>query len=157
MIIRLICVGKTVDNYLLKGEEVYMKRLKHYIQFEKYEIPELKQAKRLSKDEIKVQEGKLILNAVSSGETVILLDENGKTFNSIKYAKYLEKLMNRGGKSVAFVVGGAYGFSEEVYQRADDKISLSEMTFSHQMVRLFFMEQLYRAFTILRGEPYHHA
>ena len=156
MKIRLICVGKTERSYLIEGESEYIKRLKHYCSFEKIEIPELKNAKKLSEDQIKLEEGKLILGKIDSSEQLILLDENGKSFNSVGFSNYLQKKFNQGGKSLVFVVGGAYGFSDELYARSNAKISLSEMTFSHQMARLFFIEQIYRAFTILKGEPYHH-
>ena len=156
MKIQLICVGKTERSYLKDGETEYLKRLKHYCSFEKIEIPELKNAKKMSEDQIKSEEGRLILTKVDRSTQLILLDENGKSFNSVGFSKFLQKKFNQGGKSIVFVVGGAYGFSEEVYARANGKISLSEMTFSHQMVRLFFIEQIYRALTILKGEPYHH-
>lgn len=156
MKIRLICVGKTERSYLKEGESEYLKRLKHYCSFEKIEIPELKNAKKLSEDQIKLEEGKLILAKLESSEQLILLDENGKSFDSVEFSKFLQKKFNQGGKSIVFVVGGAYGFSDEMYTRSNEKISLSEMTFSHQMVRLFFIEQVYRALTILKGEPYHH-
>lgn len=156
MKIQLICVGKTERPYLKEGETEYLNRLKHYCSFEKIEIPELKNAKKLREDQIKVEEGKLILSKVDSSAQLILLDENGKKFSSVGFSDYLQKKFNQGGKSLVFVVGGAYGFSEEVYARSNGKVSLSEMTFSHQMVRLFFIEQVYRALTILKGEPYHH-
>ena len=156
MKIQLICVGKTERAYLKEGESEYLKRLRHYCSFEKIEIPELKNAKKLREDQIKTEEGKLILAMVDRSTQLILLDENGKSFNSVGFSKYLQKKFNQGGKSIVFVVGGAYGFSDELYARSNGKISLSEMTFSHQMVRLFFIEQIYRALTILKGEPYHH-
>lgn len=156
MKIKLICVGKTVKPFLKEGEQEYLKRLKHYTPVEKIEIPELKNAKKLREDQIKQQEGQLILNQIKPGELIVLLDERGKQFGSIDFSKYLQKKFNSGGKGIAFVIGGAYGFSDEIYTRATDKISLSKMTFSHQMVRLFFLEQIYRGFTILKGEPYHH-
>ncbi len=156
MKIRLICVGKTERSYLKEGESEYLKRLKHYCSFEKIEIPELKNAKKLSENQIKLEEGKLILANLESSEQLILLDENGKSYSSVGFSKFLQKKFNQGGKSIVFVVGGAYGFSDDIYTRSDGKISLSEMTFSHQMVRLFFIEQIYRALTILKGEPYHH-
>lgn len=152
----LICVGKTVTPYLIEGEEEYLKRLKHYGKVEKIEIPELKNARKLSQDQIKMEEGKLILSKLNAGEILILLDENGTEYSSTKFATFLQKKMNQGGKGIVFVIGGAYGFSDEVYAASNGKISLSKMTFSHQMVRLFFLEQLYRAHTILKGEPYHH-
>ena len=156
MKIQLICVGKTERSYLKEGESEYLKRLKHYCSFEKIEIPELKNAKKLSEDQIKMQEGKLILAKVDRSAQLILLDEKGKSFTSVGFSQFLQKKFNQGGKSIVFVVGGAYGFSPDLYARANGKISLSEMTFSHQMVRLFFIEQIYRALTILKGEPYHH-
>lgn len=156
MKIQLICVGKTERSYLKEGESEYLKRLRHYCSFEKIEIPELKNAKKMSEDQIKTEEGKLILSKVDKSTQLILLDENGKSFSSVGFSKFLQKKFNQGGKSIVFVVGGAYGFSPEMYARANGKISLSEMTFSHQMVRLFFIEQIYRALTILKGEPYHH-
>ena len=156
MKIRLICVGKTDIKHFQDAENEYLKRLKHYIPIEKIEIPELKNAKKLRKDQIKQEEGSLILKQITPGEQVILLDEKGKRFSSIEFSKFLQKRMNSGGKYISFIIGGAYGFSEDVYQRADSKVSLSEMTFSHQMIRTFFLEQVYRGFTILKGEPYHH-
>ena len=156
MKIKLICVGKTMANHLIEGEKEYLNRLKHYQSVEKVEIPEIKNAKNLSQDQIKKSEGELILKHIQPGDQVILLDENGTTFNSTQFANFLQKKFNGGGKNIIFVVGGAYGFSDEIYSIANGKISLSKMTFSHQMVRLFFLEQIYRALTILKGEPYHH-
>ncbi|MDG1146851.1 MAG: 23S rRNA (pseudouridine(1915)-N(3))-methyltransferase RlmH [Crocinitomicaceae bacterium] len=156
MKIKMICVGKTMKPFLKDGEQTYVKRLGHYSSFEKIEIPELKNAKKLSQSQIKQQEGRLILNQIKPGETMVLLDEHGKHYSSVEFSKYLQKKFNSGGKGLAFIIGGAYGFSDEVYAKASGKISLSKMTFSHQMVRLFFLEQLYRGFTILKGEPYHH-
>ncbi|MCH2231468.1 MAG: 23S rRNA (pseudouridine(1915)-N(3))-methyltransferase RlmH [Crocinitomicaceae bacterium] len=156
MKIKLICVGKTVKSYLKEGEAEYLKRLTHYSPVEKIEISELKNAKKLSKEQIKTQEAQLILNHIKPGETIILLDEKGKQYRSMEFSKYLQKKFNSGGKGIVFIIGGAYGFSDEIYAKSSDKISLSQMTFSHQMVRLFFLEQIYRGFTILKGEPYHH-
>lgn len=156
MKIQVICVGKTVRSYFIEAENEYLGRLKHYCPVEKVEIPELKNVKALSTDQIKQEEGKLILKKVQSADTLFLLDENGKEIDSPEFSNFLQKQMNSGTRNLLFVVGGAYGFSEEVYQRSSGKISLSRMTFSHQMVRAFFFEQLYRAFTIQRGEPYHH-
>ena len=133
----------------------YQKRLTHYIPFTIQVIPELKNTKALTTDQQKQAEGELILRAITSANDLVLLDEHGKEFRSIEFADYLQKKMSS-GRDLVFVVGGPYGFSEAVYQRANGKISLSKMTFSHQMVRLFFVEQTYRAMTILRGEPYHH-
>ncbi len=156
MDIKLIVVGKTEEKYLIEGIEIYLKRLKHYINFEIYTIPELKNAKNLSFSQIVQKEGELILKLVSTSDKLVLLDEKGKQESSVNFSVFLEKMMLQGLKNLIFVIGGAYGFSEDVYKRSNDKISLSKMTFSHQMVRLIFVEQLYRAYTILKGEPYHH-
>lgn len=156
MKIKLICVGKTVNKYLIEGENEYLNRLNHYSSVEKIEIPEIKNAKNLSKENIKKTEGELILKHIQPADIIVLLDENGSAFSSVKFAEYIQKKFNSGGKNLLFIVGGAYGFSDDIYNLANDKISLSKMTFSHQMVRLFFLEQIYRAFTILKGEPYHH-
>lgn len=137
------------------GLDLYTGRLQHYVRFELREIPELKGVASLTEEQIKAKEGALILKEVEGAE-MILLDEHGKEFRSLEFAKELQNRMNRGGKDICFVVGGAYGFSPEVYAKATGKISLSKMTFSHQMVRTIFAEQLYRAFTIIKGEPYHH-
>lgn len=152
----LIVVGKSTEQYLITGIEQYIKRLAHYTRFEIEVIPELKNAKNLSVEQIKVAEGELILSKLSTADHVVLLDEGGKLRSSEQTAQWLQGIFNRGGKSLIFVVGGAYGFSEQVYSRANEKMSLSPMTFSHQMVRLLFIEQLYRAHTILAGQPYHH-
>lgn len=156
MRVKLICIGKTGKEFLVEGEKEYFNRLQHYIAVERIEIPDIKNAQKLSKSQIKELEGKEIMSKISSVEQVILLDESGKKFSSVEFSKFIQQKFNQGGKTVVFVVGGAFGFSEEVYQRATDKISLSSMTFSHQMIRMIFFEQLYRAMTILRGEPYHH-
>lgn len=156
MKINLVVIGKTHKKFLIEGELEYAKRLKRYIQFEKIEIPDLKNAKKLSFEEIKREEGKLILSKLAPSGLIVLLDDKGKEYGSKPFSKWLQDQLNRGYKHITFVVGGAYGFSDEVYQRADQKISLSKMTFSHQMIRLFFTEQVYRAFTILNNEPYHH-
>lgn len=156
MKINLIVVGKTVKPYLIEGEQEYEKRLKHYIGFSESVIPELKKASKLSVAQIKDKEGKLILEKVEKADWLVLLDENGKELNSVGFSQFLQKQMNSGMKRIVFVVGGAYGFSNDVYNRANQKISLSKMTFSHQMVRMIFKEQLYRALTILKSEPYHH-
>jgi 23S rRNA (pseudouridine1915-N3)-methyltransferase len=131
-------------------------RLKHYIPFSIIEIPELENVSAMSKDQIKTKEGELILKNIKPTDEVILLDEHGKEFSSVEFAKIIQDRISYGGKDMVFVIGGAYGFSEPVYKRANSKISLSRMTFSHQMVRAIFAEQLYRAFTIIKGEPYHH-
>lgn len=156
MKIKLLTIGATPRNYLLEGERLFEKRLLNYIPFEKVEIPDLKNAKNLSKEQIKAEEGKQILQKLNPTDFVVLLDEHGKDMRSVAFADWLQQLMNNGHKQIVFVVGGPYGFSDEVYARAKAKCSLSRMTFSHQMIRLFFMEQLYRAFSILRNEPYHH-
>lgn len=156
MKVKFICIGKTGKSFLEEGENEYLKRLKHYIPVERIEIPDLKNAKKLTFDQIKEAEGKEILVKLQQGDVLFLLDERGKEYSSVEFANFLQQKFNTGGKAIVFVVGGAYGFSEEVYSAANGKISLSTMTFSHQMVRMIFFEQLYRAMTILRGEPYHH-
>ena len=156
MKIKLILVGKTNAKYLVEGEKEYEKRLKHYTKFEEIIIPDVKQSGKLSESELKKKEGQLILDKLENSDHVILLDDKGKSYSSIEFANFLQQKMNSGLKSLVFVVGGAFGFSDEVYQRANSKLSLSKMTFSHQMVRLIFKEQLYRGFSILRGEKYHH-
>ena len=156
MKIVLLTVGKTDVSWVKSGLDVYVSRLKHYIPFDICEIPELKNASALSKDQIKRKEGELILKNLKPSDDVILLDEHGKEYRSLEFAQELEKKISRGGKDVIFVIGGAYGFSEAVYERADGKLSVSKMTYSHQLVRTIFAEQLYRAFTIMKGEPYHH-
>lgn len=157
MKITLILNGKTEDEYLIKGIGLYEQRLKHYITFETVVIPALKNTKALSVEQQKQKEGELILKHLQSSDRLILLDENGKEYNSVHFSEFIQQQMNSGIKNLVFVVGGPYGFSEDVYKRANGKISLSKMTFSHQMVRLFFVEQVYRAMTILRNEPYHHS
>lgn len=156
MNIKLLAIAKTDQEYLKEGIGIYEKRLKHYINFEIKVIPDLKNASNLSKDQQKAEEGKLLLKDISNTDFLILLDERGKTFSSINFSKYIQSQMNNSVRNLIFIIGGPYGFSEEVYKRANAKISFSEMTFSHQMIRLFFVEQLYRAFTIIKGEPYHH-
>ena len=156
MKITLLTVGKTDIRWVREGLEIYISRLKHYIPFSLAEIPELKNASSLSKDQIKAREGELILKSIKPSDEVILLDEHGKEYTSMEWARNMEKRMSGSGRDMVFVIGGAYGFSDDVYSRCDGKVSLSKMTFSHQMVRTIFAEQLYRAFTIIRGEPYHH-
>ena len=156
MKITFLTVGKTDIKWVADGLDTYASRLKHYIPFSVVEIPELKGVSALSREQIKEREGELILRSVKQSDYVTLLDERGQEYRSIEFARMLEEKMSRTGKDLVFVVGGAYGFSEAVYARADHKISLSRMTFSHQLVRTVFAEQLYRAFTIMRGEPYHH-
>ena len=155
MKITLLVVGKTTSAQVESLIQEYQKRLTHYLPFALQVIPELKNTKALTPAQQKQAEGELILRAVAQSADLVLLDEHGKEFRSIEFADYIQKKMSS-GRDVVFVVGGPYGFSEAVYQRANGKISLSKMTFSHQMVRLFFVEQIYRAMTILRGEPYHH-
>ena len=152
----LLTVGKTDVSWVKDGLDLYTSRLQHYIPFSVAEIPALKKVSAYSRQQIKEKEGELILKYLSPGDTLILLDEHGLEFRSLEFAGYIEKQLSGGGKNLVFCVGGAYGFSDAVYQRAQGKISLSKMTFSHQMVRTVFAEQLYRAFTILKGEPYHH-
>lgn len=135
----------------------YFKRIQHYAKVSWEEFPDIKQRKNLSREEIKRKEGALILGKLNAGDQLVLLDERGKSFGSVKFAEWLAHQMMHAGKDVVFVIGGAYGFSDEVYSRSNSKLSLSKMTFSHQVVRALFAEQLYRAFTIQRGEPYHHA
>ncbi len=156
MKIVLLTIGKTSEKYLIEGFSQFQTRLRHYCSFEIIEIPNIKNAKNLSISELIKKEGKLILKTLQDTDYILLLDEKGKNYLSVEFSKRLQNWMTGGKKCLVFVVGGAYGFSDEVYKRANEKISLSKMTFSHQMVRLFFVEQLYRAYTILRNEPYHH-
>ncbi|RYD87398.1 MAG: 23S rRNA (pseudouridine(1915)-N(3))-methyltransferase RlmH [Sphingobacteriales bacterium] len=156
MKITLLTVGKTEDAYIKEGIEKYVKRLKHYIKFEIADLPELKNTKALSEEQQKNKEAELILKKLTPLDHVVLLDEKGSEFTSTQFSNYINKQMVGSASHLVFIVGGPYGFDATVYQRANDKISLSRMTFSHQMVRLFFIEQLYRAFTIIKGEPYHH-
>ncbi|WP_074406692.1 MULTISPECIES: 23S rRNA (pseudouridine(1915)-N(3))-methyltransferase RlmH [Aquimarina] len=156
MNIKLLAVGKTDDKQLNDLINNYIKRLQFYIKFSFEIIPDIKNAKNLSEAQQKEKEGKLILNHVENSDVLILLDENGKQYDSVLFSEVLQKHMNSGIKQLIFAIGGPYGFSPEVYSRANSKLSLSKMTFSHQMIRLFFVEQLYRGFTILRNEPYHH-
>ena len=152
----LLTVGKTDVKWVKEGLDLYVSRLKHYVPFSVVEIPELKKVSSLTHQQIKEKEGELILKQVGPSDTLVLMDEHGREYRSLEFAEFIEKQMASGAKNVIFTIGSAYGFSEEVYQRANLKISLSKMTFSHQMVRAIFAEQLYRAFTILKGEPYHH-
>lgn len=156
MTIKLLGIGKTDDSALLKLTDVYLKRLQFYNKFEFELIPDLKKAKNLDENQQKQKEGELILSKINTSDFVVLLDEKGKQYSSVGFSEFLQKRLNSGLKQLVFVIGGPYGFSEAVYARANTSISLSKMTFSHQMVRLFFVEQLYRAFTILKNEPYHH-
>jgi ribosomal RNA large subunit methyltransferase H len=154
--IKLIAVGKTDNPALQQLISTYEKRLSYYINFELQLLPDIKNSKSLSEEQQKIKEGELILSYVEPSHHLILLDERGKEYTSIAFADELQKKMNTGIKQLTFVIGGPYGFSQAIYQRANSKLSLSKLTFSHQMIRLFFVEQLYRAFTILRNEPYHH-
>lgn len=156
MKITFLTVGKTTNAHLIKLQEEYQNRLKFYIPFETIIIPELKNTKSLSIQEQKEKEADLILKTLDTSDEVILLDEKGKQYTSVGFSEFISKKMLASHKRMVFVVGGPYGFSERVYQRGNGKISLSAMTFSHQMIRLIFTEQLYRAMTILKGEPYHH-
>ena len=156
MNIKLIAIGKTDNKNLQALIDEYTKRLGFYIKFDLDVIPDIKNVKNLSESEKKMKEGQLILSKLTPTDQLILLDENGKEFNSVGFSDFLQKKMNSGIKTLVFVIGGPYGFSEEVYQKAQGKVALSQMTFSHQMVRLFVIEQIYRGFTILNNEPYHH-
>ena len=155
MKITLLFTGKTSDPRLSSLIDEYQQRLRHYVPFELVVLPDLKNAKSLTEDQIKTAEGNLILQALTPPMDVLLLDEHGKQFRSIEFADFLQKKMSS-GRDLTLVIGGPYGFSDAVYQRANGKLSFSLMTFSHQMIRIMAIEQLYRAMTILRGEPYHH-
>lgn len=156
MTIKLLGIGKTDDPALQNLTEVYIKRLQFYNKFEIEFLPDLKKAKNLDENQQKQKEGELLLAKLSASDFVVLLDENGRQHSSVGFSEFLQKRLNSGLKQLIFIIGGPYGFSQEVYNRADSKLSLSKMTFSHQMVRLFFVEQIYRSFTILKNEPYHH-
>ena len=156
MNIKLLTIGKTDNKNLQALIEEYTKRLSFYVKFDLEIIPDIKNVKNMSEAQQKEKEGELILSKITPTDHLIILDENGKEFSSVGFSDYLQKKMNAGIKTLVFVIGGPYGFSETVYQKASCKISLSQMTFSHQMVRLFVIEQIYRGFTILRNEPYHH-
>ncbi len=156
MKIKLLAIGKTDNKQLTQLIDEYQKRLKHYIKFEFEIIPDLKNTKNLTETNQKEKEGELILKKIQSTDFLILLDDKGKQVSSIQFSKYLQKKMNAGTKQLVFVIGGPYGFSDAVYKKGKEQLSLSKMTFSHQMIRLFVIEQLYRGFTILRNEPYHH-
>ena len=156
MKILLLVIGKTDENYLLDGMDKYRGRLKHYIGFDYEEIPDIKNRKTLSEAQQKKQEAALILAKLKVGDKLVLLDEKGKEYCSMAFSKHLQQQMNSGLKRLVFVIGGPYGFDTSVYNKSQGKISLSKMTFSHQMIRLFMMEQVYRAMTILKNEPYHH-
>ncbi|KAA6322039.1 Ribosomal RNA large subunit methyltransferase H [termite gut metagenome] len=152
----LLAVGRTIEQHYITAVDDYVQRTKHFISFDLEVIPELKNTKNLSQDQQKEKEGERILRAFLPGDVIVLLDEYGKEYRSLDFAYWMEKKMTNVSKRLVFVIGGPYGFSQQVYQAAHEKISLSQMTFSHQMVRLVFVEQLYRAMTILNGGPYHH-
>jgi 23S rRNA (pseudouridine1915-N3)-methyltransferase len=156
MTIKLLAIGKTDSTELQQLISMYEKRLGHYVNFNLELIPDLKKTKNLSEQQQKEKEGELILKQLVPTDVLVLLDESGKQYSSVEFSSYLQKKMNSGIKQLVFVIGGPYGFSDMIYQTASGKISLSKMTFSHQMVRLFVVEQVYRAFTILKNEPYHH-
>ncbi len=156
MTIKLLAIGKTDNKQLQHLILEYQQRLKHYVKFDFEIIPDIKNAKNLSETQQKEKEGSLILKSLSNTDILILLDENGKQYDSVAFSAHIQKKMNAGHKRLVFAIGGPYGFSDVVYEKSLETISLSKMTFSHQMVRLFVVEQLYRAFTILRNEPYHH-
>ena len=156
MKITLLTVGKTDVKWVKEGLDLYSSRLAHYVPFQMLEIPELKNVSSFSRDQIRQKEGELVLKSLKPADEVILLDERGAEYTSVQFSDFIRNRISRSSRDIVFIIGGAYGFSPEVYSRADGKISLSKMTFSHQMVRTIFAEQLYRAFTIIRGEPYHH-
>lgn len=157
MKVELWAIGKTNERYLEEGMALYEKRLKHYLPFQWMVIPDIKGAGSLSAQQVKAKEGESILSKLKEDDLLILLDERGRSLSSEGFAIYLDKKLQQSQRRLIFLIGGAYGFSDALYERAKDQLSLSSMTFSHQMVRLFFMEQLYRAMTILRNEPYHNA
>lgn len=156
MKITLLAMGQTEKNWIKDGLDVYTSRLSHYVQFSVKEIPELKNASALSPEQVKAKEGEIIMKALKGTDDVILLDEHGKEYSSLEWASAIEKKISAGNRDIVFVIGGPYGFSRPVYERCNGKVSLSRMTFSHQMARVIFAEQLYRAFTIIKGQPYHH-
>ena len=153
---KLIVIGKTKSKFLIEGENEYVKRLRYYCTFSELIISDIKKAGKISKKELKEKEGNLILASLKNSDYVILLDDKGITLSSIEFSEFLNKKMISSTNELVFIIGGAFGFSESVYKRANTKLSLSKMTFSHQMVRMIFKEQLYRAFSILKGEKYHH-
>ena len=148
-------IGKTAFPYLNEGMKIYEKRLKRYLSYQTLILPDAKNANKLPSEKLKEKEGELVLKKLNSTDLLILLDERGKQYSSIEFSNFMEKKLFSGKKRMIFLVGGAFGFSDEIYRRANEKISLSKMTFSHQMIRVFFMEQLFRAMTILKNEPYH--
>src|SRR6056297_1208013 len=156
MQLTLVMIGKNKESFVEEGFNHFIKRIKKYVSFQTKEVPGLKKSKNLSAEEIKREEGVRLLKHIPKGSEIVLLDERGSRMSSEKFAKWVEKKMTHGGQSMCFIIGGAYGFSEEVYKKASFKLSLSDMTFSHQLIRIIFAEQLYRALTIIKGEPYHH-
>ena len=156
MNVKLITIGKTSVSFLIEGEAEYQKRLKHYMRFERIDLNDIKSSQKLSQNEVKKKEGTLLLSKIDANDLVVLLDERGAQMGSIQFAKWFEKKTISGVRNVVFIIGGAFGFDQAVYERANEKVSLSNLTFSHQMIRLFFLEQLYRIASILKGEKYHH-
>ena len=156
MKVRVLFTGKTAEPWIRQGVELYAGRLRHYVSFELTELPDVRQTSSLSEEQVKVREGDVILKALRPSDHLVLLDEHGESFSSVGWARNLEQKIAHLPKDLVFVIGGPYGFSQALMQRSDELLSLSRMTFSHQMVRVIFLEQLYRAFTILKGEPYHH-
>ncbi|MFT4599949.1 MAG: 23S rRNA (pseudouridine1915-N3)-methyltransferase [Arenicella sp.] len=156
MKLRIILIGKTGKDFLSKGEDEYLKRLKRYIKVERLEISDVRNAKSKSADQLKQEEGLMMLAKIENSEFVVILDEKGRDYTSEDLAKWMQNKMNHVNSNLTFVIGGPYGFSKEMYERANEKMSLSKMTFSHQMIRMILFEQLYRSFTIIKNEPYHH-
>ncbi len=156
MKLKLIYTGKTGKSFLTEGEKEYFNRLKHYIKLEVVELPDIKNANKLSEKEIKFKEADQLLKKIESSDQLILLDDKGKHYSSMEFARFFQNKMNSGTKTLCFLIGGPYGFDERIYALPHSKLSLSKMTFSHQMIRMIFLEQVYRAFSIIKGEPYHH-
>ncbi|MEZ4938230.1 MAG: 23S rRNA (pseudouridine(1915)-N(3))-methyltransferase RlmH [Crocinitomicaceae bacterium] len=156
MKLKLIYTGKTGKSFLIDGEKEYLNRLKHYVKLEVIELPDIKNAHKLSEEEIKSKEADQLLKKIDSQDQIILLDDKGKQFTSMDFADFFQQKMNTGTRSICFIIGGPYGFDEKIYNLPHSKLSLSKMTFSHQMIRMIFLEQVYRSYTILKGEPYHH-
>ncbi|OFX89924.1 MAG: 23S rRNA (pseudouridine(1915)-N(3))-methyltransferase RlmH [Bacteroidetes bacterium GWF2_33_16] len=156
MKVKLLCIGKTDAEFIVQGIREYEKRLKHYVSYESVYIPDVKNSKSLTENQQKDKEGELLKSYLKESDFVVLLDERGKDYSSVEFSKFIEKHMISGLKSLVFIIGGPYGFSKDIVELSNAKISLSKMTFSHQMVRMIFVEQLYRAMTIIKGEPYHH-
>jgi len=156
MKVKLITVGKTISPFLKEGEQEYEQRLKHYMKFERIDLKEIKRTKNTTTELLKKKEADLIISNINDTDYIVLLDEKGKEFSSIEFSEWIKNKVNFGHRSLVFLIGGAYGFDEKMYNRAQEKISFSRMTFSHQMIRLLFLEQVYRANSILKGEKYHH-